>query len=268
MISTAQKNFDPRGTCARRVHQNLSRDRNIRLLQYQKTIRDLDLQLFDATGHLGTAFLSRFSAVDMHNLARAFKLDQDAPGLGSNIWPLWITRYPNHTEVEWATFWHFWLHSFLTKNQINVDRSLIDVPTVLPESFLFTFNMAEVQAMVAASDIQGLCDPDSFFRDNPTHTQADWLKLWESWLGPIIISVTRNTQRQRPAGGVPFSEFTALAQKYGPSVRLHISNFLILIHLLIIIFSNISFFNKVNTPRLSPDEVVIHHDINLLDIHL
>lgn len=247
----AETLFKERGqlaNCAKRR----SAENNIlkaKLAEYQRIVKDLNIELFTSDCNLKPEFLEKFNALDIHRLALAFRDDADPPGEGLNNWPLWNSRYPHHTAVEWATYWHFWVALLLRNTLQGLSKRRLVVQTQLPEDFLRQFSGEDIRQLlrllrdVHISPEEGTSYWKTFAQTHPNHREDDWCQLWLSWLLPMTKSYdaliksnhpvgaeagkysSRPGQKSDIGGQVPVAgiwnkrgPLTVLAQKYGPSV--------------------------------------------------
>lgn len=75
---------------------------------YHNTVQGLDPENFDKDSKLTVDFLSKFTCADAFLLIESYGWGVE-PGTRTNTWARFAQRHPNHTEVDWATVWTFWL---------------------------------------------------------------------------------------------------------------------------------------------------------------
>lgn len=68
---------------------------------FKSILEGLSEDYFDEDGELTYEFLSKFTYEDMAPLVEARERNE-VP-----TWTLWAQKYPQHSEVEWATVWTF-----------------------------------------------------------------------------------------------------------------------------------------------------------------
>lgn len=167
--------------------------RNSRLQGYQHIVKDLEEDLFDRSGNLKIEFLRRFTALDIHVLILAFKDDADPPGEGTNIWPLWVSRYPHHTEVEWATYWYFWVQKCVQ----GLNRTSLNVQARIQDQFLDSFDGEDIHHLLQLLlNFQALPNIPIYWalfaQIHTNHDQSAWFTFF-IWLWPLVNSPVLET---------------------------------------------------------------------------